>query len=105
MVCRPLVESVSAWIACDACHGHPQYPRSDFVPHIAPAGVNTTKDIHTRLESFDQSYGWDRYNRIENDTERFSFAQDEILNMLGELGELANEIKKQKRSGVYKGVC
>ncbi len=61
------------------------------------------KDILTRLESFDQSHGWDRYNRIGDDTEHLSFVQDEILNVLGELGELANEVKKQKRSGVYEG--
>jgi len=59
------------------------------------------KDILARLESFDMSHGWDRYNRVENDTERLVFLQDEILHILGELGELANEVKKQKRKGVY----
>jgi len=59
------------------------------------------KNILTRLEEFDMSHGWDRYNRVESDTERLQFLQDEILNILGELGELANEVKKQKRKGIY----
>ena len=60
------------------------------------------KSILKRLEKFDVEHGWDRYNRIRDDRERMEALGLELLNVFGELGELANELKKCRRDGEYR---
>lgn len=55
------------------------------------------KEIIDRLERFDKPRGWDRYNRISSEQERVEALGIETLNMLGEFGEFANELKKARR--------
>jgi len=59
------------------------------------------KKILDRLEDFDKRHGWDGYNNIKDNKERLNLLQEDILNLLGELGELANEVKKCRRDDVY----
>ena len=55
------------------------------------------KALFDRLEIFDVERGWDRYNRISSVEERVDALGIETLNMLGEFGEFANELKKARR--------
>lgn len=56
------------------------------------------KEIFDHLEAFDKAHGWDRYNKITNDKDRLDALQIEIINLLGELGEFANQLKKDRRN-------
>ena len=59
------------------------------------------KEILTRLEEFDKAHGWDKYNHISDDKERLQALKSEIINLLGELGEFANQVKKCSRDNTY----
>ena len=59
------------------------------------------KKLLDALEKFEAARGWDAYNRIETDEERLLELRNTAFYLIGELGELANEIKKGIRDQKY----
>lgn len=59
------------------------------------------KNILIALETFEKARNWDSYNHISSDKERLEQLRNTSFNLMGELGELANCIKKCLRDGTY----
>jgi NTP pyrophosphatase (non-canonical NTP hydrolase) len=58
-------------------------------------------DIIARIEAFDKPRGWDHYNRVRSDEERVEQLFKDTVNLVGEVGEFANLVKKAHRDHNY----
>lgn len=59
------------------------------------------KEIIERLQTFDKAHGWDNYANLETELEKIEALERNIVHLLGEFGEFANEVKKARRDGTF----
>ncbi len=58
-------------------------------------------EILEHLKQFDRERGWNNYELAKTSKEKREILYKEIVNMLGEFGELANEVKKGSRDNTW----
>lgn len=54
-----------------------------------------------KLKVFDRARGWNGYERAKTKEEKLLLLQKLVVNMVGELGEFANEVRKGIENGNY----
>ena len=59
------------------------------------------KEIREHLLKFDRERGWNTYEALNTKEEKINELKNQVVNCLGELGELANEVKKCGRDNTW----
>src|SRR3989338_8966112 len=57
--------------------------------------------VISALQDFDRKRNWNKYETLHTEPEKIEYMYQEIVNLLGELGEFANEVKKCKRDKTW----
>ena len=57
--------------------------------------------VITALREFDSKRNWNTYDTLQTPQEKIDYMYQEIVNLLGELGEFANEVKKCRRDKTW----
>ena len=57
--------------------------------------------VISALQDFDRKRNWNKYETLRTEPEKIEYMYQEIVNLLGELGEFANEVKKCKRDKTW----
>ena len=55
-----------------------------------------------RLKTFDRAHGWNGYEKAKTREEKIAELYKQVVHMTGELGEFANELKKDNRDGTWR---
>lgn len=59
-------------------------------------------EVAKALLEFDRQRNWNDYEKAVTETEKLEVLNKQIVNLLGEFGEFANEVKKCRRDKVWK---
>lgn len=59
------------------------------------------EDILSQVRELDKKFNWNTYDAANTREEKLALLTDLLVNLMGEIGEFANEVKKAKRDGTF----
>ncbi len=59
-------------------------------------------DVLKHLLEFDRARGWNQYEMVSSEQETVDLLYRQLVHLLGEIGEFANEVKKCSRDGTFR---